>query len=117
LLFQTTKPEDHSGRSRLITRDKNSPIALFELAPCADARNILSDLLELYWRGLRENTLFFPKISFEYTQAVLLKGKSEEEALASAQKEWLSGPYDKYPKEGDDLYNKRIMENNNLFGS
>ncbi len=117
LLFQAVKPEDHSGRSMLITRDKKSSVAIFELSPCPDARNIISDLLEIYWKGLQGNTLFFPHVSFEYAQAVLLREKSEQKALQTAERKWLSGPYDNYAREGDDPYNKRIMENNNLFGN
>jgi exodeoxyribonuclease V gamma subunit len=115
LLFQAVKPEHHSGRSKLITRDKKSPAAIFELSPCADAQNILSNLLAIYWKGLQENTLFFPKASFEYAQALLLKQKDERKALQMAEKKWLSGDYNKFPKEGDDPYNKRIMEDNNPF--
>lgn len=108
LAFQIGKPKDHPGASRLCARDKKKTLAVFRLPSISNARDILGDLLALYWSGLQENILFFPNSSYAYTHELLNKDKDEEGAMRAAEKEWVD-TYRGYPKEGDDPYNIRLM--------
>jgi exodeoxyribonuclease V gamma subunit len=114
LLLQLVKPENHSGISLLITRDKNNPAALFRLAPPAEPHHLLDELFELFSSGLRQNIYFFPITSFAYTQAVLQKNKNEDQAIQAAQKKWIDA-HSNFPKEGDDPYNKCLTGNSSPF--
>jgi exodeoxyribonuclease V gamma subunit len=51
------------------------------------SRDLVKDLLEIYWQGLREPIHFFPVSSWVYAEA-LSKGKESEQALEAARGKW-----------------------------
>lgn len=67
---------------------KKARVVLY--GPVANAREILVQLLDLYWRGLTEPLRFFPKTSLAYARATLERRMSPEEALKKAGSEWES---------------------------
>jgi len=70
------------------------------LGPVEDAGCFLLGLLELYWQGLMRPLHFFPDTARVYAEA-LLKGKTGEDALKTACRNWAS---DRGYAEGDDPY-------------
>ena len=69
--------------------------------PVDEARQILEQLLKLYWFGLSELLPFFPQSSLEYARATKL-GKNAEEAMTAAGKVWNSGDWSR--SECNDVY-------------
>ena len=107
LAFQYVKPESHSGNSRLYTRGKKQPVEFYHLPPISEPADILSDLLRIYWSGLKRNTLFFPEISFAFAHEVCFRNNDPEKGIKSAGYKW-KDDYASYPREGDDPYNKLL---------
>jgi exodeoxyribonuclease V gamma subunit len=59
--------------------------------PPADARGLLTDLLEAYWQGLHAPLKFFPETAFAFAEAKRKPGEGlapDEEALEVARKIW-----------------------------
>ncbi len=110
LLFQIVKPEGHSGQSRLITRDKKDEFKAvsFKLIVPENSHRMVEKLINIYEKGLRENTLFFPSISYKYAEGIFQKKKDEQKAVEAAKKEWTDSrrPY----LEGEDPYNKCLLQ-------
>jgi exodeoxyribonuclease V gamma subunit len=73
-------------------------------SPVPESRALLQCLLALYWRGLKVPLRFFPESSYVYAAAVH-KGKSLEQALAEAAREWKRS-YKEIRAEEDDPYNR-----------
>jgi len=67
----------------------------FAFSPQACARDLLAELLQLYWQGLAQRLPFFPRTSFEYAEAVLKKHKERQEALESARLKWMGNAFEK----------------------
>jgi exodeoxyribonuclease V gamma subunit len=76
--------------------------ASWSFLPLGEGENILSFLLSLYWRGLMEPLVFFPRSSIVYAENRHTRGKTEFEALNSAKKEWAGNAY--LPGEEQDPY-------------
>jgi len=77
-LFMCAAAEDSATMETLwISRDGS-----FRLHPCADARNILHELLALYRQGLSEPIRFFPKSAWSYIAA--------DQSMSKARTTWLS---------------------------
>jgi len=112
LAFQEVKPESHSGISRLYTKGKNEKVEFYQLSPISVSRDILDDLLLIYWSGLKENTYFFPESSFTFAQEVCFRNDETEQGIKAAASRWKSD-YSPYPREGDDAYNKLLMSGDN----
>ena len=62
-------------------------IAGYEFPPTSKAREILSKLLGLYWRGLREPLRLFPRTSWKFVEKVFA-GEKKERARYLAGLEW-----------------------------
>ncbi len=112
LLFQQVKQAGHPGYSRLFTRDKDTPFAVYQLWPVEDSESILAELLNIYWQGLQQCIYFLPKSSFAYGHQVFHKGKDPEKGLKKASYEW-DPSYGDYPGEVGDPYNKLLMGSRN----
>ncbi|HYW35928.1 MAG TPA: hypothetical protein VE868_11010, partial [Balneolaceae bacterium] len=110
--FQMIKPDDHPGYSRLITLENNNDIRFSVLSPVMEAEEILENLLNLYWSGMKKNLIFFPETSYTFAREIIWKGKSEDEAVKYAKKKWLSN-YRPYYCEGNDPYNKYLIKDGN----
>lgn len=107
LLFQTVKPEGHSGMSTLYTLEGSVDVQKITLPPVANAENKLSDLLRLYWRGLQEPICFFPESSYAFVENDIQPENDEAYAIRQADKKWFSS-WD-YTQEREDAYNKQLM--------
>jgi exodeoxyribonuclease V gamma subunit len=112
LALQAVKPASHSGESCLYTRGKNLPVEAHKLQSISNSRDILRDLLDLYWKGLKENLHFFPNSSFAYAEAVCQQQKEPEDGIKAAHGKWKNS-YSPYPKEGDDPYNRLLTGGEN----
>ena len=66
--------------------------AAWEYPPVEEAGEILHDLLDVYWRGLRMPLHFFPEASWAYVRAVS-QGKGTEDALGRARNTWLGSAF------------------------
>ncbi len=62
-------------------------IAGYEFPPTSNAREILSKLLGLYWRGLREPLRLFPRTSWKFVEKINA-GKTKGSARYMAHTEW-----------------------------
>lgn len=81
------------------TSEYVTPEASLNLSPCHNAANILTNLLETYWRGLSEPLRFFPKSSYEFAAA----SWADKDPRAAARKTWF----------GDERYG--LGESNNPY--
>lgn len=107
LAFQNVKPEPHPGQSRFYTRGKRQPVEFYHLPPVLNSLNLLEHLLGIYWSGLKENTFFFPEISFTFAHEVCFRNNEPEKGIQAAGYKW-QDDYSPYPREGDDPYNKLL---------
>jgi exodeoxyribonuclease V gamma subunit len=64
LVLNAFAPSDIGRTSRCVTQQ-----SVLTFLPVADARERLSELLELYWRGLHRPLHFFPRTSWAYVEA------------------------------------------------
>jgi exodeoxyribonuclease V gamma subunit len=62
-------------------------------APVENAREILQDLLALYWRGLREPLPFYPRSSWDYARR-MADEKNEWRAKRAAWQTWLGNEHE-----------------------
>jgi exodeoxyribonuclease V gamma subunit len=95
----TLKPKDHMaiwlkhlarnlvepGESLLVGREKT--IASYRFPPTLNARELIRDLLELYWRGLREPLRFFPNASWVFAEKLFIDGEPARARFA-AERAW-----------------------------
>ena len=88
--------------SILITSTKeNQPVLGRFAPPKTGAKELLTALLELYWRGLREPLPFFPRSSLIYAEHMLgLKG-GRLSPLEQAQRKWGDSPMPWEPDKGE----------------
>jgi len=110
LLFQLVKPVGHSGSSYLFTWKDG--FEQTKVNPVNDAKSILQELLNDYWKGMQQRSDFFPRSSYEYAKSLLVKNKDEQKARENALSEW-SESYNGPPGEGEDPYNQLLTENEN----
>ena len=70
-----------------------------------EAPAILTNLLELYWQGLRQPLKFFPQTSLAYAEASRnqASGKSKD-PMSAALTSWEGNSFTKMPGEGEDAY-------------
>lgn len=111
LVLQEVLPY-HKRESKLYAFSKKDGVKAVRLPATEKHRKILSDLLELYSRGIRSNTFFFPETSYAYAENRIESGKDVEKALTASAKQWKDN-YSSFPKEGDDPYNKLLMRDAN----
>lgn len=91
--------------SLMLTRDE-----CIRFNEVKDSEQLLSKLLDLYWKGLSSPLHFFPESSWEYAESILLKNKPEETALYNALKKWKGDSYASIPGEALDSYNALCFE-------
>ena len=77
-----------------------------EALPPANAPELLSGLLELYWQGLTRPLKFFPQTAWAYAEAVLAReaGRSRQDPTAVARRKWAGNPFDNAAGECEDAY-------------
>ncbi|SHE32529.1 DNA helicase/exodeoxyribonuclease V, gamma subunit [Fodinibius roseus] len=113
LLVQRVKPAGHPGRSLLFTWDK-SAFQEHCLSPPEDTKAILSNLMELYRRGLQRPLPLYCESSYAYAKSVIAEDKTQEQGMAKAINKWEPG-WGGYPGEGEDPYIKLINSRKQPF--
>jgi exodeoxyribonuclease V gamma subunit len=100
LVINCLKESGYPTASTIIGRDSpGSAEWRFDGVP--DSREILEQILELFWRGMHMPLPFFPKTSLEYTKRILESGDVQE-ALNRARVCWKGSDYDE--GESEDPY-------------
>jgi exodeoxyribonuclease V gamma subunit len=74
-------------KSALLFGKEGDKTAAYEFPPTRKAREILNELLGLYWRGLREPLRLFPRTSWKFVEKVSA-GTKKESAWFSVRPEW-----------------------------
>ncbi len=82
------KPQNRPPTSILIFKN-----TAWQLNPVDHHQKILTDLLNLFKRGLEKPLHFFPNASLEYVQQEQIKGKSKTAALKAAQRKWVNSDF------------------------
>jgi len=112
LFLQMVRPNGYPKHSLLITKNDKDPINLCKLDPVHNPREILQDLLNIYWEGVHQKVRFFPESSFTYAKRILEDGYARERALNSASYKW-QNPFLPYDQEGDDSYIRLLYKTEN----
>ena len=90
----------------LLFGKEGEEIAGYEFPPMKNAREILTDLLTIYWGGLRQPLRLFPRSSWTFVEK-LFAGRKLDSARYSARSDWKSNEYDEKSRgERDDSYIK-----------
>jgi len=79
----------------------------WEFTPVSKGKNILNDLLTLFWNGMSAPLHFFPESSFEYARRILLKHQSRSAALNAAKNKWIGNDFAR--GESEDPYFERCF--------
>ncbi|NQY26642.1 MAG: exodeoxyribonuclease V subunit gamma [Piscirickettsiaceae bacterium] len=103
LILNCIKPEGVQCETRLFTEDAD-----YQFQAVADAENILSDLLTLYWQGLHQPLPLFANTSFAFARVSLKEGRANPETAMNAA--WQGGQYSSAEK--DDLYYQQLYADN-----
>jgi exodeoxyribonuclease V gamma subunit len=85
----------------LVARD-----AAFRVPPLDSAPEILSGLLELYWRGLTQPLKFFPQTALAYAEAAVKResGRSKQDPASVARTSWEGNSFTRVRGECEDAY-------------
>ena len=97
LLLQTSSRPDYPKSSVLLAKD-----AGWRLRPTVNAQEILNQLLNYYWEGLRKPLPFFPQSAYVFAER-RRQGKNDEEALNAARRTW-EGDRHSRPEAEDPYY-------------
>jgi exodeoxyribonuclease V gamma subunit len=101
LVLNAALPGGQYSSGVLVGSDK-----VFEAPPLAKAPELLTGLLDLYWKGLTTPLKFFPQTAWAYVDAVLKQegGRSRQEPIAVARVKWERHPFTGAPGECEDPY-------------
>jgi exodeoxyribonuclease V gamma subunit len=97
LILNMLNEDKYPAKSFLICKD-----TAWEFACATNSKDVLKNLLELFWQGMSEPLHFFPESSFEYAQKVLIKNQTKQAALNFAQKKWIGSDFSR--GESEDPY-------------
>jgi exodeoxyribonuclease V gamma subunit len=97
LLLQTSSRPGYPKSSVLLAKDGG-----WRLCPPANAQEILNQLLNCYWEGLRKPLPFFPQSAYVFAER-RRQGKNDEEALNAARKVWMGDRHSR-PEAEDPYY-------------
>ncbi|WP_246514946.1 exodeoxyribonuclease V subunit gamma [Desulfonema limicola] len=85
---------------------KNTLVAgtdgLWEYKPVENSRQLLEQLMQIYWQGLIKPLPFFPKTSKEYASELANPKTTQKQALKKAQSVWQGNDF--FPGETSDSY-------------
>jgi len=108
---------EHLGRNlteqkpALLFGKEGEEIAGYEFPPMENTREVLTDLLTIYWGGLRQPLRLFPRSSWTFVEKIFA-GKKLDSARYSAKSDWKSNEYDEKSRgERDDAYIKLVFRN------
>jgi exodeoxyribonuclease V gamma subunit len=99
LILNALEDEKAPKTTLLICKD-----ATLVFRPVEEGANLLDSLLGLYWQGLMAPLAFFPETSHAYAEAIVIRNKSEEEALAGAMGKWRGNDFSAAPESMDDYF-------------
>jgi exodeoxyribonuclease V gamma subunit len=101
LVLSMVQPPGHSRESVLVSQDQ-----VLSCPALPEASGLAGQLLELYWRGLRQPLKFFPQTSWAYAQAVRKResGDSRGDPMNAAARAWDGGFQPGQRAEGTDSY-------------
>ena len=88
---------------------KDNQWAGWEFSSLENAKELLDELLAIYWEGLIKPIHFFPESSWEYAYQILERNKSSEHALEKARDVWTGSDYSR--GESEDLYYRLCFAN------
>jgi exodeoxyribonuclease V gamma subunit len=95
----------------LLFGKEGEEIAGYEFPPMENAREVLTDLLTIYWGGLCEPLRLFPRSSWTFVEKIFA-GKDRGRARYLAENDWKSNENDDKSKgERDDAYIKLVYRN------
>jgi len=95
----------------LLFGKEGDEIAGYEFPPMENAREVLTDLLTIYWGGLCEPLQLFPRSSWTFVEKIFA-GKDRERARYLAGNDWKSNENDEKSRgERDDAYIKLAFRN------
>jgi len=95
----------------LLFGKEGEEIAGYEFPPMENAREVLTDLLTIYWGGLCEPLQLFPRSSWTFVEKIFA-GKDRERARYLAGNDWKSNENDEKSRgERDDAYIKLAFRN------
>jgi len=106
LALNSLKGEHYSKTTILIGQG-----TIWKYNSLENAQGILERLLYRYWQGLILPLHFFPESSSKYVETLIIKERSELEAIRSAEKVW--GDWDDDHGESRDVYYRRCFEGTN----
>jgi exodeoxyribonuclease V gamma subunit len=88
IILSAAIEENNPSTSYVICKD-----AIWEFAVVEKPRDLLIDLLELYWDGMSEPLPFFPESSFEYVRQTQLKNRTKKVGLNFARTKWTGSDF------------------------
>ena len=95
----------------LLFGKEGEEIASYEFPPTNQAREVLSELLAVYWRGLREPLRLFPRTSWKFVDKIS-SGKKQDRARYLASEDWRGNENDPNSRgEREDPYIKLAFRN------
>jgi len=101
LVFCSSAEQDYPKKSHLVCKDET-----WEFDPVRESKDILENLLALYWQGLSKPTHFFPETSFDYAERTVIKKENQRNALNYSRKKWIGGYFRGGWSESDNPYYK-----------
>lgn len=96
LVLANLAPLDWCRTTHVVGNDK-----IISFAPVENSRELLAEILALYWQGLQSPLRCFPESSLAFVEA-REKGLPEPEAIAQSRKKWQGTKYAR--AEGEDSY-------------
>ena len=110
LVLCSLEEQNYPKKSYLVCKDET-----WEFDPVKGSKDILEDLVALYWQGLSKPIHFFPETSFDYAQRILTKKESPQDALKYSRKKWAGGYYTRGWSESDNPYYKLCFSKTDPF--
>jgi len=102
LILNSIKTDTYPQESVLIGMNHKGLVSVWTYPPVENSKEILKELLEIYWEGLSRPLQFFPESSWEYACSVLERSKSESQAISNALDKWEGNDFN--PGESEDVY-------------
>ncbi|MCK5097843.1 MAG: exodeoxyribonuclease V subunit gamma, partial [Desulfobacteraceae bacterium] len=94
ILLNAVQQENYPNCSLLIGLDPKKNIWTgYSFSHIDNSKEILKDLLQIYWDGLKRPIHFSPESSCTYVNAILKEKKSSQSALMKASDNWLGSDF------------------------
>ncbi|MBC2694699.1 MAG: exodeoxyribonuclease V subunit gamma [Desulfobacteraceae bacterium] len=110
LVFCSSTEQNYLKKSHLVCKDET-----WEMDSVKESKDILENLLALYWQGLSKPIHFFPETSFDYAKRTLIKKENQQNALNYSKKKWIGEYYKSGWSESDNPYYKLCFSKTDPF--